>query len=303
MPKDAAGHLIPGACRRTRTVPASIPRPEYVGQPRARAERRRRRLHARRGRADPRGRAHRRGRRSRPSAPRSGPGVTTDELDAIAHEFVVAHGAYPSTLGYRGYPKSSCTSRQRGDLPRHPRRHGARRRRHRQHRHHRLQGRRARRPQRDVPRRRRRARRPRCWSSARARRSPAASRPSPPAARSTSSAGRSSPTRSASATASCATSPATGSAALPLRPRHPALRRRPEFDTVMEPGMVFTIEPMLTLGTIEWDVWADDWTVVTRDRAHRAVRAHPRRHRARRRDPDPALASPVRRAIVWRHGD
>ena len=38
------------------------------------------------------------------------PGVTTDELDRIAHEFVVGHSAYPSTLGYRGYPKSSCTS-------------------------------------------------------------------------------------------------------------------------------------------------------------------------------------------------
>jgi methionyl aminopeptidase len=38
------------------------------------------------------------------------PGVTTDELDRVAHEFVVGHGAYPSTLGYRGYPKSVCTS-------------------------------------------------------------------------------------------------------------------------------------------------------------------------------------------------
>ena len=38
------------------------------------------------------------------------PGVTTDELDAIGHEFIVSHGAYPSTLGYRGFPKSSCTS-------------------------------------------------------------------------------------------------------------------------------------------------------------------------------------------------
>jgi methionyl aminopeptidase len=38
------------------------------------------------------------------------PGVTTDELDAIAHDYVVSHGAYPSTLGYRGYPKSCCTS-------------------------------------------------------------------------------------------------------------------------------------------------------------------------------------------------
>ncbi|MCB0915539.1 MAG: type I methionyl aminopeptidase [Actinobacteria bacterium] len=38
------------------------------------------------------------------------PGVTTDELDRIGHEFLLDHGAYPSTLGYRGYPKSMCTS-------------------------------------------------------------------------------------------------------------------------------------------------------------------------------------------------
>ena len=38
------------------------------------------------------------------------PGVTTDELDRIGHEFVVSQGAYPSTLGYRGFPKSLCSS-------------------------------------------------------------------------------------------------------------------------------------------------------------------------------------------------
>jgi methionyl aminopeptidase len=38
------------------------------------------------------------------------PGVTTDELDGIAHDFLISHGAYPSTLGYRGFPKSCCTS-------------------------------------------------------------------------------------------------------------------------------------------------------------------------------------------------
>lgn len=38
------------------------------------------------------------------------PGVTTDELDRIGHEFLLDHGAYPSTLGYRGYPKSLCSS-------------------------------------------------------------------------------------------------------------------------------------------------------------------------------------------------
>jgi methionyl aminopeptidase len=38
------------------------------------------------------------------------PGITTDELDAIGHEFLISHGAYPSTLGYKGFPKSLCTS-------------------------------------------------------------------------------------------------------------------------------------------------------------------------------------------------
>jgi len=38
------------------------------------------------------------------------PGVPTDELDRVGHAFLVEHGAYPSTLGYRGYPKSVCTS-------------------------------------------------------------------------------------------------------------------------------------------------------------------------------------------------
>ncbi len=38
------------------------------------------------------------------------PGITTDELDRVGHEFLIDHGAYPSTLGYKGYPKSLCTS-------------------------------------------------------------------------------------------------------------------------------------------------------------------------------------------------
>ena len=38
------------------------------------------------------------------------PGVTTDEIDRVAHEYMIDHGAYPSTLGYKGFPKSCCTS-------------------------------------------------------------------------------------------------------------------------------------------------------------------------------------------------
>lgn len=38
------------------------------------------------------------------------PGVTTDEVDAVGHAYLLDHGAYPSTLGYKGFPKSLCTS-------------------------------------------------------------------------------------------------------------------------------------------------------------------------------------------------
>ncbi|WP_144186987.1 type I methionyl aminopeptidase [Elioraea rosea] len=38
------------------------------------------------------------------------PGVTTGELDRLCHDFILAHGAVPAPLGYRGFPKSICTS-------------------------------------------------------------------------------------------------------------------------------------------------------------------------------------------------
>jgi methionyl aminopeptidase len=38
------------------------------------------------------------------------PGVTTEELDRICHDFIVGHGAIPAPLNYRGFPKSICTS-------------------------------------------------------------------------------------------------------------------------------------------------------------------------------------------------
>jgi methionyl aminopeptidase len=38
------------------------------------------------------------------------PGVTTDRIDQVVHEFICDHGAYPSTLEYSGFPKSCCTS-------------------------------------------------------------------------------------------------------------------------------------------------------------------------------------------------
>ena len=37
-------------------------------------------------------------------------GVTTEALDRLCHDYIVAHGAVPAPLGYRGFPKSICTS-------------------------------------------------------------------------------------------------------------------------------------------------------------------------------------------------
>jgi len=48
----------------------------------------------------------------------------------------------------------------------------------------------------------------------------------------------------------------------------------PQFNTVIEPGMTFTVEPMLNLGTVEWDMWDDNWTVVTKDRKRSAQFEH-----------------------------
>jgi methionyl aminopeptidase len=48
----------------------------------------------------------------------------------------------------------------------------------------------------------------------------------------------------------------------------------PAYRTVIEPGMTFTIEPMLNLGTHEWEMWDDGWTVVTKDRRRSAQFEH-----------------------------
>jgi methionyl aminopeptidase len=42
--------------------------------------------------------------------PQVEPGVTTDTLDRLCHGFILAHGAIPAPLNYRGFPRSICTS-------------------------------------------------------------------------------------------------------------------------------------------------------------------------------------------------
>ena len=109
MPRDPAGHLIPGRVGGARRVPDRIPRPEYVGRPGPREY-----TGDDRYSPDEVARIRAAGRIAAQAvetvAAALRPGITTDELDAIGHEFLVAHDAYPSALGYRGFPKSICTS-------------------------------------------------------------------------------------------------------------------------------------------------------------------------------------------------
>jgi methionyl aminopeptidase len=48
----------------------------------------------------------------------------------------------------------------------------------------------------------------------------------------------------------------------------------PHYNTVIETGMTFTIEPMLCIGTYSWDMWPDNWTVVTQDKKRSAQFEH-----------------------------
>jgi len=101
--------VVPGEVSPRRTVPDGIARPDYsvTGRPGPRSrslvkapeavERMRAACRAARHVLDLIGR-------------HVAPGVTTDELDAIAHDEYIRLGGYPSTLNYQGYPKSICTS-------------------------------------------------------------------------------------------------------------------------------------------------------------------------------------------------
>ncbi|QNP56310.1 type I methionyl aminopeptidase [Tessaracoccus defluvii] len=92
-----------------RDVPRSIPRPEYVGRP---GPRRYEGSDVQTPDVIERMRVAGRiaSQAMHEAAKAIAPGVTTDALDAVAHEYMLDHGAYPSTLGYRGFPKSICTS-------------------------------------------------------------------------------------------------------------------------------------------------------------------------------------------------
>jgi methionyl aminopeptidase len=194
------------------------------------------------------------------------PGVTTDELDRIGHEYMVANGAYPSTLGYRGYPKSLCTSvnevichgipddtvLQDGDIVNidvtayKDGMHG------------------------DTNRTFVVGQTTQDVADLVTRTEEAMNRGIRAVApgRQVNVIGRaieSYAKRFGYGVVRDYTGHGVGRAFHSglIIPHYDA----PQYDTVIEPGMVFTIEPMLTLGGIAADIWDDDWTVSTRDKS------------------------------------
>jgi methionyl aminopeptidase len=201
------------------------------------------------------------------------PGVTTDELDRVGHEFLCDHGAYPSTLGYRGFPKSLCTSvnevvchgipdstrLEDGDIVNiditgyiggvHGDTDATY-----------LVGNVDEESRQLVERTRE--------ALARAITSVRPGRPISVIGRVIESYAR----RFGYGVVRDFTGHGIGTAF------HSGLviphYDDESYDTVLEPGMTFTIEPMLNLGTADWDMWDDGWTVVTRDRRRSAQFEH-----------------------------
>ncbi len=202
------------------------------------------------------------------------PGVTTDQLDKVGHEFLLDHKAYPSTLGYRGFPKSLCSSLnevichgipdstvvQDGDILNIDITafiggvHGDTN-------YTFLVG--------DVDEESRLLVERTAESLRRAIRAVAPGREINVIGRTIESYAK----RFGYGVVRDFTGHGVGEAFHTglIIPHYDAA---PAYNTVMEPGMVFTIEPMLTLGTVDWDMWADDWTVVTRDRRRTAQFEH-----------------------------
>ena len=110
MPRNNdTGWLMPGVITKQLDVPAAIVRPEYVGK---NSPSEWTGGHVKNPEQVEKIRAA--GKLAAQAIELAGsqitPGISTNELDVIVHEFLVSNGAYPSTLGYRGFPKSCCTS-------------------------------------------------------------------------------------------------------------------------------------------------------------------------------------------------
>ena len=273
MPKDSSGHLIPGRISPTRFVPDHIARPEYVGKTAPSTFT---------GSDIYGGEAVARIRNSGKIAADAialvgtsiRAGTTTDELDAIGHDYLVANDAYPSTLGYRGFPKSLCSSvnevichgipddtvLENGDIVNidiTAYKNGV----HGDSNQTFMVGE----TKPDITDLVNRTRE----SLNRGIKSVAPGRKVNVIGRAIESYAK----RFGYGVVRDFTGHGVGEAfhsGLII----PHYDSAPAYSTEIEVGMVFTIEPMLTLGSIEWDLWADGWTVVTKDRSITAQFEH-----------------------------
>jgi methionyl aminopeptidase len=110
MPRDTvSGSLTPGVVSKALSVPSNIVKPEYVGK-KAPAEWTGGHVKT----AEQIEKIRTAGKLAAQAIELAGSsikvGMSTNELDVIVHDFLISKGAYPSTLGYRGFPKSCCTS-------------------------------------------------------------------------------------------------------------------------------------------------------------------------------------------------
>lgn len=110
MPRDPqTGFLTPGRISPLRGVPAGIARPEYVGKV-SPTRHTKGDVYDQAAIEKIRAAGRIAARAIELAGAASVAGSTTDSIDALVHEYVISQGAYPSTLGYRGFPKSCCTS-------------------------------------------------------------------------------------------------------------------------------------------------------------------------------------------------
>ena len=109
--REAEKYVRPGRLSPRRAVPEGIARPPYADDPKGRPG-----VRESSAPKDPEtiAKMRRAGKAAAEVLQAVGaavrPGITTDELDAIAHEECIRRGGYPSPLGYNGFPKSLCTS-------------------------------------------------------------------------------------------------------------------------------------------------------------------------------------------------